>query len=98
MPNNSTVPSPSLKTSFVGLALEHKHPEVCILDQDAEVTEQSRIPPAIPQPLCPAVNPILDMIAVLAHRSQAYDRRVEALCEQWYPETSLLRSPPYSLT
>ncbi|HLC03098.1 MAG TPA: IS110 family transposase [Anaerolineales bacterium] len=53
----------------------------------------NRIPPAIPESLHPALNPILDTIADLTHRIQAYDRQVEALCQQHYPETNLLRRP-----
>ena len=53
----------------------------------------NRIPPAIPESLHPALNPILDTIADLTHRIQAYDRQVQALCQQHYPETNLLRHP-----
>jgi transposase len=49
----------------------------------------NRIPPAGPEPL----PPILHTIADLTHRIQAYDRQTEALCQQHYPETNLLRRP-----
>lgn len=46
----------------------------------------------IPEPLQPALIPILDTIASLTQQIRAYDRQIEALCKSKYPETKLLRN------
>lgn len=46
---------------------------------------------AIPLPLQPALLPILDTIAALTHDIVAYDRQIETLCQESYPETVPLR-------
>jgi transposase len=47
--------------------------------------------PHIPEPLRPALAPILDIIASLTKQIHAYGKKVETLCRQRYPETKLLR-------
>ena len=46
----------------------------------------------IPEPLQPALIPILDTIASLTQQIRAYDRQIEDLCKSKYSETKLLRS------
>jgi transposase len=45
----------------------------------------------IPEPLLPALAPILDTIASLTQQIKSYDRKNEELCSESYPETKLLR-------
>lgn len=47
--------------------------------------------PAIPLALQPALLPILDLIASLTEEICAYDRYIETLCQESYPETNQLR-------
>jgi transposase len=46
----------------------------------------------IPEPLQPALIPILETIASLSQQIRTYDQQIEALCESKYPETKLLRN------
>jgi len=46
---------------------------------------------AHPQALRPALWPILEQIASLTERIRQYDRKLETVCEEHYPETELLR-------
>ena len=55
-------------------------------------TFANKVAPSIPEPLQPALTPILDTIASLSQQIRAYDRQIEALCENKYPETKLLRN------
>lgn len=50
-------------------------------------TVREEIPPA----LAPALDPILDHIARVNEQIQTYEREIERLCEEVYPETELLR-------
>jgi transposase len=45
----------------------------------------------IPHDLLPALTPILDHIATLTQQIYAYDRQIEKLCVESYPETGLMR-------
>jgi transposase len=45
----------------------------------------------IPEALRPALEPILEQIASLTERIQKYDRELEAIAKESYPETELLR-------
>jgi transposase len=45
----------------------------------------------IPEALWPAVEPTLETIGSLTERIREYDRRLEMLCQEHYPETDLLR-------
>jgi transposase len=45
----------------------------------------------IPEALRPALEPVLEQIASLTERIRHYDRRLEAISEESYPETALLR-------
>jgi transposase len=47
----------------------------------------------IPDALRPALTPVLETIAGLTRRIRIYDRRIEAMCQQRYPETERLRQP-----
>jgi transposase len=45
----------------------------------------------IPEALLPALGPLLETIGSLTRRIREYDRRLEAISEEHYPETELLR-------
>jgi transposase len=45
----------------------------------------------IPEPLRPALVPIIETIASITKQIRAYDQKAENLCSQRYPETKLLR-------
>ena len=45
----------------------------------------------IPEALWPAVEPILETIGSLTERIREYDRQLEMICQEHYPETELLR-------
>src|SRR5918995_1121989 len=56
----------------------------------------------IPEALRPALGPILEQIASLTERIRQYDRQLETISEDHYPETELLRQvegggPPTAL-
>jgi transposase len=50
-----------------------------------------KVAPDIPEPLRPALAPILDTIASLTQQIKSYDQTAEKLCSERYPETKLLR-------
>jgi transposase len=50
-----------------------------------------RAPEHIPEAPWPALEPILEQIALLTERIRQYDRQLETLCQEHYPETQLLR-------
>jgi transposase len=50
-----------------------------------------RAPEHIPEALRPALGPILEQISSLTERIRDYERRLEAISEERYPETTLLR-------
>jgi transposase len=45
----------------------------------------------IPEALRPALGPVLEQIGSLTERIRQYDRKLEAICQEHYPETDLLR-------
>lgn len=45
----------------------------------------------LPEALRPALQPLLDVLALLTSQIEAYDRQIEAACREAYPETELLR-------
>ncbi len=45
----------------------------------------------IPEALWPALGPLLETIGSLTERIQDYDRQLETICQECYPETELLR-------
>jgi transposase len=45
----------------------------------------------IPEALWPALEPILETIGSLTQRIREYDRQLETICQEHYPETDLLR-------
>jgi transposase len=51
-----------------------------------------KVAPDIPEPLRPALAPIIDTIASLTQQIQSYDQTNEELCSERYPETRLLRA------
>jgi transposase len=50
-----------------------------------------RAPEHVPGALLAALGPILEQIGSLTERIRQYDRKLEAICEEHYPETDLLR-------
>jgi transposase len=54
-------------------------------------TFHKRAPEHIPEALVPALEPILEQIGSLTERIGGYDRKLEAISEERYPETKLLR-------
>ncbi len=50
-----------------------------------------RAPSHIPEALRPALGPILEQIASLTERIRQYDRLLETISKEHYPETELLR-------
>jgi transposase len=51
----------------------------------------NKAPEHIPEALRPALGPILEQIGSLTERIRQYDRQLETLCQEHYPETQLLR-------
>jgi transposase len=45
----------------------------------------------LPEALSPALEPILEQIASLTERIRDYERQLEEICQERYPETDLLR-------
>jgi transposase len=50
-----------------------------------------RVTASIPEPLRPALLPLLETIAALTQQIRACDRQIETLCETQYPETRSLQ-------
>ena len=50
-----------------------------------------RVPEHIPEALLPAIGPILEQIGSLTERIRNYERRLETIAKEHYPETELLR-------
>jgi transposase len=50
-----------------------------------------RAPEHIPEALLPALGPVLEQIGSLTQRIGEYDRQLETLSEEHYPETEILR-------
>ena len=50
-----------------------------------------RAPEHIPEALMPALGPVLETIGSLTERIREYDRKIETLSKEHYPETELLR-------
>jgi transposase len=53
-----------------------------------------KVTASIPEPLRPALLPLLETITGLTQQIQAYDRQIETLCESQYPDTRSLRQVP----
>src|SRR5215211_8145841 len=51
----------------------------------------NRVAEHLPQELVPALGPILKIIASLTERIRDYDRKLEGVAEELYPETKPLR-------
>jgi transposase len=54
-------------------------------------TFHKRAPGHIPDALRPALEPILEQIGSLTERIREYERQLETVSEEHYPETQLLR-------
>jgi transposase len=54
-------------------------------------TFHNKAAPEIPEELQEVLRPVLETIASLTERIKAYERKLEALAEERYPETKLLR-------
>jgi transposase len=54
-------------------------------------TFHKNAPAHVPEALVPALEPILGQIASLTERIREYDRKLEAISREHYPETELLR-------
>jgi len=52
---------------------------------------QNKAPEHIPEELRPALGPVLETIGSLTRRIREYDRQLEAISRETYPETELLR-------
>lgn len=50
-----------------------------------------RAPEHVPDALEPAIAPVLELIETLSRQIRQYDRSIQQLCEQRYPETQSLR-------
>jgi transposase len=55
------------------------------------VSFHNKAPEHIPEPLWPALGPILETIGSLTERIREYDRQLQTICQEHYPETELLR-------
>jgi transposase len=56
------------------------------------VSFHNKAPEHIPEPLWPALGPILETIGSLTERIREYERQLETICQEpYYPETKLLR-------
>jgi transposase len=51
----------------------------------------NKAPEHIPEALLPALGPLLETIGSLTRRIREYDRKLEAISKEHYPETELLR-------
>src|SRR5215213_678993 len=51
----------------------------------------NRVAEHLPQELVPALGPVLETIASLTEHIREYDRRLESIAKEIYPETNLLR-------
>ena len=51
----------------------------------------SEHPAPLPEALRPALGPILEQIGSLTERIKDYDRKLQEICQEHYPETDLLR-------
>jgi transposase len=51
----------------------------------------NKVPEHIPEALWPALGPILEQIGSLTQRIRDYERQLEAISKERYPETELLR-------
>ena len=52
---------------------------------------QNRVAEHLPQELVPALGPVLETIASLTEHIREYDRRLESIAKEIYPQTNLLR-------
>ena len=52
-----------------------------------------KVAPDIPETLHPALLPVLETIASFTRQIREYDRQIEQLCQDQYPETNLFSNP-----
>jgi transposase len=55
------------------------------------VSFHNKAPEHIPEALWPALGPLLETIGSLTQRIRQYERQLETICQEHYPETELLR-------
>jgi transposase len=61
------------------------------LPKGPAVSFHKKAPEHIPEALLPALGPILEQINALTERIRDYDRRLETISKETYPERDLLR-------
>ena len=61
------------------------------LPKCSSTTFHKKVGAHVPEPLRPALEPLLETIASMTESIQEYDRQLELLAEESYPETKLLR-------
>jgi transposase len=55
------------------------------------VSFHNKAPEYIPEALWPALGPLLETIGSLTQRIRQYERQLETICQEHYPETELLK-------
>jgi transposase len=63
----------------------------CRLPNSSTESFARKAKPALPEALRPALEPILESIQEMTERIHSYEREIERLCQQVYPETANLR-------
>ena len=53
-----------------------------------------RVREAVPEPLQPALSPLLEVLEVIAAQMEDFDQKIEALAEDRYPQTRWLKPAP----
>ena len=61
------------------------------LPKCAAVSVHKKAAAHIPEALWPALGPILETISSLTERIHNYERQLEMISKEYYPETALLR-------
>ncbi len=61
------------------------------LPKCSAATFHKKVPEHIPEALLPALAPLLETIGSMTARIQKYDRELEVIATEFYPETNLLR-------
>ena len=81
----------SCRTQLVNHVPERSSPLVARLPKCPARSFHNKAPEHIPEALRPALGPILEQIGSLTQRIREYDRKLETICQEHYPETKLLR-------
>src|SRR3954471_24966498 len=64
------------------------------LPKCAVASFHKKVPEHVPQALLPSLAPLLQTIASLSERIRDYDRELEAIAAEHYPQTQLMRQVP----